>query len=348
MRHPISAIFSRHVSGHPNEGSLCTITPLHLPTRAPLIGRALERANHALLARELSAVADAHCEGERIVLFDSPSQHALVGQLGENRSVYLAIDDRTVTVAGEDIPGEKDAERRLLAKVDHVICVSAPLAKTLRARVPERPDLPIDIVTNGYDEELFTPGAVYPEPAALATVSRPRILVVGHVSERIDWDGIAAFAVARPDIAWVFLGPVDPGMATQVATIAEESGATIRVLPPIAHDEVPAYIAHADVCAAPYRLNSFTLASSPLKVIEYLGAGAPALSTQVPALQPFSEALYWVREGDGQSYRASIEAALTEKRSPHIVSKRLNTVLSHTWSKKAKEIADLVCGSSTV
>lgn len=322
--------------------------PLHLPSRAPLIGRALERANQALLARDLSAVADAHCEGERIVFFDSPSQHALVGRLGESRSVYLAIDDRTVTVAGEDIPGEKDAEHRLLAKVDQVICVSAPLAETLRARVPERPNLAIDIVTNGYDEDLFAPGAVYPEPVELATVPPPRILVAGHVSERIDWGGIAAFAAARPDIAWVFLGPADPGMAARVAAIAEESGASMRVLPSVPHAEVPAYVAHSDICAAPYRLNAFTRASSPLKVIEYLGAGAPVVSTHVDALKEFNDVVYWIAEGDGRSYRVAIEAALAEGHMAHLRTSRVGAVSSHTWTKKAEKIVATIRGDRSL
>lgn len=342
FRSPSAARNATRITGKPMPGSPCTLTPIHLPSRVPLIGGVLNRLNCAILAREIASVADPFLVGERVVFFDSPSQYALVGLLGESRSVYLAIDDRTVTVAGEDIPGEKDAERQLLAAVDQVICVSSPLAASLHARMPERSDLRIDVVTNGYDEELFTPDVMPPEPAQIADIPRPRVLVAGHVSDRIDWDGIATFAIARPDVAWVFLGPADPGIAARLASLAVESGAVMRVLPPVAHADVPAYVAHADVCAAPYRLNAFTRASSPLKVIEYLGAGAPVVSTRIAALQQFGDVVYWVNEGDGQSYCAAVEAALSKGWASEAQASRTRAVRHHSWHDKSVEIVDII------
>lgn len=327
-------------------GAPCELTPLHLPTRVPLVGGALERIDRALLTREFADVADPFGKSGRVVFYDSPSQNSLVGRLGENRSIYLAIDDRTVTVAGEDIPGEKAAERRLLAAVDQVICVSEPLAETLRRRVPERPELRIDVVTNGYDEELFIAEAAPPEPVALADVPRPRILVAGHVSDRIDWDGIAAFAAARPDVAFVFLGPADKGMGERIAALAAESGAPMRLLPPVAHATVPAFVAHADVCAAPYHLNAFTRASSPLKVVEYLGAGAPVVTTRIAALEPFGDVVYPVEEGDGDSYRRAVEAALADGRAAQARARRVAAAAPHSWSRKAAEVVRLVTGEA--
>lgn len=331
----------RRIVGRPAPGTAAELQPLHLPVRLPIIGCQFERLNHALLTRDLSALADPYRDGERVVLYDSPSQHHLVGRLGEVRSVYLAIDDRTVTVTGEEIAGEKEAERHLLESVDQVICVSQPLADTLRARVPDRSSIPIDVVSNGYDDELFVPDAAFSEPAVLAQVPRPRVLVAGHVSERIDWDGITAFAALRPDVAWVFLGPADLRMTERVQVIR----ADMRILAPVPHSEVPAFIAHTDVCAAPYCLNAFTRASSPLKVIEYLGMGAPVVTTRVDALEVFHNVVYPVAEGDGHSYAAAMARALADGRSASRRAARVAAVAAHTWSRKAAEVYRIICGA---
>ena len=159
-------------------------TPVHYPERLPLLGRWLKTYGQKLLHSELDRVLAPFGSARRIVCYDSPSQYPLVGTLGEDLSIYLAIDDRTVTVWGEPIPGELEAEQELLARVDRVVCVSEPLATSLRGRASGKHDLPIDVLTNGYDERLFDPHREWDEPVDLANVSRPRI--------RCDWPYIRA------------------------------------------------------------------------------------------------------------------------------------------------------------
>ena len=342
IRSPFKAPMSRRATGRLTQGAIVKYQPPHWPARVPLLGPWLQRLNERQLCEELLSIAGQLPSGRRIVFYDSPSQHPLVGRLGESLSVYLAIDDRTVTVTGEEIVGERAAELRLLKSVDQVICVSAPLAEVLRSRASDRPDLRIDVLTNGYDDELFSPDAAPREPLALTDVPRPRILVAGHVSDRIDWTGISRCAARRPDVAWVFVGPDDAGMTEQIAAIRAESGADLRLFPPVVHAEIPAWIAHADVCASPYRLNSFTRASSPLKVVEYLGAGAPTITTHVSALEPFSEVVHWLEEGDGNSYQLALERALAEGRSAEKRAARTAAVRPHSWARKSEELRRLL------
>ncbi len=197
VHQPISVIrngggypsLSARVSKVKSSGYCIEYRPIHFPERAPWIGKFLKRYNARKMAIEVDKLLAPFSSSRRIVCYDSPTQYPLVGTLGEDLSVYLAIDDRTVTVWGEPIAGEMEAERKLLQRVDQVVCVSAPLASTLRARAGGRDDPKIDVLTNGYDDQIFDPLRVWEAPAELAAVPRPRILVSGHVSERIDWDG---------------------------------------------------------------------------------------------------------------------------------------------------------------
>src|SRR5262249_16892788 len=120
------------------------------------------------------------------------------------------------------------------------------------------------------------------------------------------------------------------------------SGARIILYAPVAHEAIPDWIASCDVCAVPYRLNDFTKASSPLKAVEYLGAGAPVLSTKVPSLTTFGDSIACVREGDGMSYATALDALQLEARAEHAVARRCSSVQHETWEYKAKVFCALL------
>jgi glycosyltransferase involved in cell wall biosynthesis len=321
--------------------------PLHFPERIPGLSSSATALNRMLLQRELNRLIP---EGTtRIVCYDSPTQHHLVRKLGEHLSIYLAIDDRTRTVWGKPISGELEAEKLLLGKVNAVICVSEFLAETLKARIPAGRNIPVDVLPNGYDDRLFDPGRSYEKPPALANVSKPSILVAGHVSERIDWDGISAAARARPEWTWLFVGPADRGLPKKIdlfgrSCIPCHDSNSPRLLwkPPVPVEQMPALISHCDACAVPYRLNPFTLASSPLKGIEYLAMGAPVLSTRIPALQRYGSAIQWVEQGNGESYARALDHLKTEQRNSSAFEARRSAVSRDSHEDRVREFLQIV------
>ena len=319
------------------EGNSWHYHPMHFPEKLPGVGRIFRALNERFIQREIDKLLPPQMDC--IVCYDSPSQYSLVKKFRERLSVYLAIDDRTRTVWGDPISGEAEAESRLLGKVDRVVCVSEPLAKTLKSRTPQGRTPPIFILPNGYDERIFDFPMDYPEPGFLKDVSRPRILIAGHVSERIDWDGIAAASQLRPDWTWIFLGPSDRGMEEKVRSLFD-SRAILH--PSVPLDSVPAWIQHCDACAVPYCLNEFTKASSPLKAIEYLAMGRPVLSTKIPSLNPYGEVIEWVQEGSGGSYASALDRFVSDGRNESRKQERCNSVRSETWKIKAEQFRGVI------
>jgi glycosyltransferase involved in cell wall biosynthesis len=321
--------------------------PLYFPTRVPAAGRAFKAWNRCLLASELARLLPS--SARKVMCFDSPTQDHLVGRLGEDLSIYLAVDDRTITVWGAPIEGELEAERRLLQKVDQVICVSEPLARSLQERINGGHAPSIEVITNGYDERRFDPDKTWVEPRVLRGIPSPRILVAGHVSERIDWQGIASACRIRPGWRWVFVGPADPHMPEKIGALAAqvpaENGSSAAPgmiwIDRVPVEEVPALIAHSDACAVPYRLNPFSLASSPLKAIEYLAMGAPVLSTRIPSLRCYDGAIRWVNEGDGQSYASALDSLLSRQHNQQDITERHACVRSDSWAQKSRQFRKL-------
>jgi len=316
--------------------------PLHYPERLPGIGRGLKLLNRRHIQRELNQLLLPNAK--RIVCYDSPTQEYLAGKLGEDLSIYLAIDDLTITVTGESIKGELDAERKLLPKVHLVICISDVLAQRLRERSPSSEKPPIRVLPNGYDERIFNPNGNYPEPNVLLRIPRPRILVAGHISERIDWDGIIGASQLRTPWTWVFVGPADQGVQEK---IQRDLGVHGYYHPPIPLTEVPAWISHCDACVVPYRLNPFTRASHPLKAIEYLAMGAVVLSTRIPSLERYDGAIEWVNEGDGESYARALDDLVNQAGNQEIRELRRRAVSGDSWGVRLNQFREIVFNANS-
>ena len=89
-------------------------------------------------------------------------------------------------------------------------------------------------------------------------------------------------AVADAGYSLLIVGPYDPRWEPRrfAALTARPS---VRYVGSVPEEEVSAYIAAIDVGITPYMDNPFNKASFPLKTLDYLSAGRPAVSTTLPA-----------------------------------------------------------------
>ena len=63
----------------------------------------------------------------------------------------------------------------------------------------------------------------------------------------------------------------------------------IHFLGPKSYQRLPDYLRGIDVAVLPNRLNDYTNSMFPMKFFEYLAAGKPVVSTDLPALQNYSD-----------------------------------------------------------
>ncbi len=115
----------------------------------------------------------------------------------------------------------------------------------------------------------------------------------------------------------------------------------------VAAEAVPSYLAAIDVGITPYRDTAFNRASFPLKTLEYLGAGRPAVSTDLPAAR-------WLREDLARSEQAGVAdqiLALASDRAHFVDAVRRLAgrqlmadhcrafAARHTWPRRADAMA---------
>jgi glycosyltransferase involved in cell wall biosynthesis len=154
-----------------------------------------------------------------------------------------------VTAHGRDVrnvgtvPGVAALTRRVVRRASTVIAVSDYLRRELETKLPDARGK-TEVVDSGVDLDRFAPAPR--EPAN----DGPAFVAVGSLTERKNVVRLAdAFArVGRGSLTFVGDGPLRPQL---------EGRERVRVVGRVPHDEVPAWLAAADVVCAPSLLEPF-------------------------------------------------------------------------------------------
>ncbi len=176
-----------------------------------------------------------------------------------------------------------------LDTADCIICVSEPAKKHLVAQwcVPAEK---VVVFANVADVQRFRPDPVARTAvrAALAMPDAPLVMFVGNFYE---WHDVAtllhALAQLReklPEARLVLVGDGERRLA--MAQLADALGLTqaVHFTGLLPHDEVPRYLAAADVAVVPYPPMRADLWLSPLKLYEYMAAGTAVVASAVGQL----------------------------------------------------------------
>lgn len=200
--------------------------------------------------------------------------------------VYEVTDDY---VASTRTPGRerrvRRAHHRFLRQADLVWASTDNLVEQVRR---QRRDA--ERCTMGVDYVAFSAGTESEVPEPLRRLGRPRVGLVGRLNDRIDWPLVESLCDRHPEWHIVLVGPIYlAGSATRRALEQLEKRKNFHLLPAVPRSEMPAYIAHLDVCLIPYRVYEGTVGINPLKLYEYLATGRPVVSTPLPAVENFAD-----------------------------------------------------------
>ena len=175
-----------------------------------------------------------------------------------------------VTAHGRDvrnvgsIPGIAYLTRKVVNRASTVIAVSGYLRRELETKVPEARGK-TEVVDSGVDLERFHPGL---EPAPLSG-EHPRFVFLGSLTERKNVVRLAdAFAtLGRGSLTFVGDGPLRPSLEGRKGVVTAGR---------IAHEDVPGYLAAADVVCQPSLLEPFGQA-----ILEAMACGRTVVATRL-------------------------------------------------------------------
>jgi glycosyltransferase involved in cell wall biosynthesis len=247
----------------------------------------------------------------------------IAGGLGEELLVYQCVDEYSA-FSGVASGAILDLEERLLKQADLVL-VSAERLRQSKSRVNPRTHL----VRHGVDFSHFRK-ALDPEtqvPPEIAALPRPVIGFFGLIADWVDTELLAAVARRYAHGSLVILGKA----TTDVSCLQLPN---VHLLGRKPYADLPAYCKGFDVALNPFRINELTLNANPLKVREYLAAGLPVVSTDIPEVRVLPDCRAATSHED---FLAQVDAALSDRRPRVEISERMR---QESWEARLAEIEE--------
>jgi glycosyltransferase involved in cell wall biosynthesis len=290
----------------------------------------IRRVNAASVRRSVAKRARQMGMQEPILVSSVPNACDLVGQLGESHTVYYCVDDFSQWNGFDhDLVREMDAN--MLKKADIVLVPSEYLRDHLA-----HTGKPVSMLTHGVDIDHFADIPEREHPV-LAEITGPRIGFFGVVDDRLDQVLVHAIAQARPDIAFVFAGPILSVPLTLYGL------PNVHFIGALDYAHLPYFIAGLSALILPYKVDDSTAAISPLKLKEYLATGRDVIATPMHGVVAFADHI--ACRADTAGWLDAIEDALKQplKNGQHSVP---GWLIQESWDHKAQQMLALMTDCS--
>jgi len=301
------------------------IDPVVLPWHN--IGPVLEFNTWSLRRAIRKQLVDLDLVEPPVLVTGSPPSVGVVGNLGELASVYYCLDDflNFPTYTASMLA---PLERRLLDRVDMLVATAASLTESKKPKSGRAVHLP-----QGVNYRHFADPRE--EPADMAGIPRPRIGFAGSVSTQCDVDLLVRLATEFSGASLVLVGPI----GLDDAAMSRLEIGNVHVLGVRPYDNLPAYVQHFDVGIIPYLISAWTVAVDPLKLLEYLAAGIPVVTTAIPEAAKYADIVAVADTSDAfvEAVRDSLSTDPAQEREH-----RQSSAREHTWEKRAEKFVDLV------
>lgn len=306
---------------------IARLTPVVLPF--PLRA-GMQRVTDRLVRRALRRAVAALAATPAAVLSGAPML-GVFGVCGERRSVYWAQDDYAALAdrGGPSAARVRAAEQQRTAEADVIVAANPQTEARLRSS-----GRPVVLVPYGCDAALFAGVDDAPWPADV-DLPPPIAGFVGHLNFRTDPSLLEA--VADRGVSVLLVGPRSPDLDIQ-SLLTRPNVAWVGPKP---FADLPSYQRAIDVGLVPYTHCAFNEASFPLKTLEYLAAGRPVVSTDLPATRWLDTCLVAVAD-DPASFAGAVERLANEPRSPAAVAARRRFAARHSWEVRARQLAEVL------
>jgi glycosyltransferase involved in cell wall biosynthesis len=258
-----------------------------------------------------------------------PNVGRYVGALGESFVVYYCTDEFS-QFSYLDGPRLLADEQKLCRRADVVFATAHSLWERLRPLNAET-----HLALHGVDHQHFAAALASDTaiPAELADAPRPIIGFFGLIHDWIDLDLIGYLAERRPDWTIALIGKA----SVDVSRLLRYPN--VRILGRKPYADLPGYCKAFSVGLLPFVVNALTRSVNPIKLREYLSAGLPVVSTDLPETRAYSESCRIARSPD--EFLAACEQAIAND-TLALRQNRSVAMAGETWEARVSEIGLIV------
>ena len=308
------------------ESSLDVYTPIVLPFPH---SKAATTLNRGILRATLGMLRAKRSMNEFQLWTFIPTAVDYVGKLGESLVVYYCTDEWShfSYVDGKKIVA---MEKELCEKADIVFCTARTLVERKRAYNPET-----HLASHGVDHDHFAK-ALLPETKIadeIARLPKPVFGFIGLVQDWVDLELIGKLAEKYRDGSVVIVGK----SLVDMSRLAKYGNVHLLGRKPYA--DLPTYCKGFDVALIPFAINELTRNVNPIKLREYLSAGLPVVSTEIPECAVYKGTCSLARTHE--EFLAGVAKELRED-SPAARHRRSDAMKAETWEKKVEKLGELI------
>lgn len=311
---------------HKVEPNIFVLNPLAFPSYG---NKLIVEVNQRFLASQVKK-AMRRLQFENVVnMVFNPAAGMIAGRLGEKQVIYYCVDEYTAFTGASR--GLKEIEDDLFRRADLVIVSGEKLFDSKKCLNPNT-----HVIRHGTDWQHFR-NALDPElliPTDIAALPRPIIGFHGLLADWVDYELIKKVAEHFKDGSVVLVGKITVDAKQKIKVLNDV--ANVHLLGRKPYDDLPAYCKAFDVALNPFEINKLTLAANPLKVREYLAAGLPVVSTEIPEACVLEDCLIGV---DHDDFIRKTEQALANQKSRSEVS---DTIAHESWESKVDKLREIL------
>jgi len=307
-----------------------------LPILLPFfqMSHAINAANQAAIGITLRRWMDRLGFDNPLLWLYTPFSAALVNTIGNKYCVYECVDEFRAAKGFVRSAVIGSMEDELLRRCNVTIVTQESLLPRRQKICPQTFCIP-----NGADTELFAKiaGDESPIPSILERIPRPRLGFVGHIQYWVDLKLIGYIARNRPDWSIVLIGPIHP-----LADAADIKGLpNVHLIGKQPQSEIPRLLKGIDVSLNPYKPDDVAKHASPLKLYEYLAAGKPVVSTDMPEARKFEAQVRIAR--DYSEFLEHCAQAINNLPEPQsVIDSRRASVSEHSWKNRFARVNEVI------
>lgn len=215
-------------------------------------------------------------------------------------------------------------ERTLVENADLLIVTSQWLLDEMEGKSRS-----IAMIRNATEYEHF---CERPEKVFADEVGRRVIGYYGAIAEWFDVELVRQVALDHPQDLVLLVGRDTAGAADRLAGVKN-----VRFIGEVSYKDLPYWVHGFDVCLLPFRVIPLTLATNPVKVYEYLSAGKPTVSVDLPELSQFEGLVRLATEP--AAFSREVTAALqADANTAAQVEARKAFARQQTWAHRAVDL----------
>ena len=317
--------------------NLYTITPFVLiHDQSALKSRILRSGNRKVLSHTLNKAIDKIGFDRRIRLswVYVPSQVDYLGIAGDIGYIYECYDNyREFKFALMN--------RQQVIHYDRILSINALIVfntalKLYEEKIKYNPNS--YYIPNAVNLDLFSDAKTEKNapPWDLKKILHPIVGFVGNAHASIvDVELTKHVASLNPSLSFVFLGKIQKSKEMDDLF----GMPNVHYLGYKRYEDLPKYLFFFDAGIIPFKINEITKCLDPLKAYEFMAAGCPVVTTDIPEMRKFSSILNIAK--NKEDFAKILREVLSQDTSD-LAKALLAEARKHSWDQRTKEMISYI------